>query len=166
MTTTHTIYFHSSLSLSLPYNIIYCYFHLQATYGLFSDDGVLKLPYCIAISGFVCALFAIGIPYLSALRIWLGFSTLFSLMYIVIAVVLSSRDGITAPARDYSIPKSSQSTRVFTTIGSIADLVFAYNTGMLPEIQVSIFFFWITFSVIVALLFVTYYYRQPSGLLW
>lgn len=87
-------------------------------------------------------------------------------MYIVIAVVLSSRDGITAPARDYSIPKSSQSTRVFTTIGSIADLVFAYNTGMLPEIQVSIFFFWITFSVIVALLFVIYYYRQPSGLLW
>ncbi|KAL5656818.1 hypothetical protein ACJX0J_029981, partial [Zea mays] len=111
---------------------------LKATYGLFSDDGVLKLPYCIAISGFVCALFAIGIPYLSALRIWLGFSTLFSLMYIVIAVVLSSRDGITAPARDYSIPKSSQSTRVFTTIGSIADLVFAYNTGMLPEIQATI----------------------------
>ena len=69
-------------------------FHLQATYGLFSDAGVLKLPYCIAISGFVCALFAFGIPYLSALRIWLGFSTLFSLIYIVIAFALSLRDGI------------------------------------------------------------------------
>ncbi|CAD6221800.1 unnamed protein product [Miscanthus lutarioriparius] len=111
---------------------------LKATYGLFSDAGVLKLPYCIAISGFVCALFAFGIPYLSALRIWLGFSTLFSLIYIVIAFVLSLRDGITSPARDYSIPKSSHSTHVFTTIGAVADLVFAYNTGMLPEIQATI----------------------------
>lgn len=67
---------------------------MQATYTLFSDDGALKLPYCIAISGFICALFAFGIPYLSALRIWLGFSTLLSLIYIVIAFVLSLRDGI------------------------------------------------------------------------
>lgn len=67
---------------------------MQATYALFRDDGLLKLPYCIAISGFICALFAFGIPYLSALRIWLGFSTLFSLIYIVIAFVLSLRDGI------------------------------------------------------------------------
>ncbi|OEL17846.1 putative proline transporter 2 [Dichanthelium oligosanthes] len=110
---------------------------MQATYTLFRDDGALKLPYCIAISGFVCALFAFGIPYLSALRIWLGFSTLFSLIYIVIAFVLSLRDGITAPARDYSIP-GSHGTRVFTTIGAVADLVFAYNTGMLPEIQATI----------------------------
>ncbi|CAM0148346.1 unnamed protein product [Urochloa decumbens] len=110
---------------------------LKATYALFRDDGALKLPYCIAISGFICALFAFGIPYLSALRVWLGFSTLFSLIYIVIAFVLSMRDGITAPARDYSIP-GSRGTRIFTTIGAVADLVFAYNTGMLPEIQATI----------------------------
>lgn len=152
---------------------------VQATYVLFRDDDVLKLPYCIVLSGFICALFAFGIPYLSALRIWLGFSTVFSLIYIVIAFVLSLRDGIillvlfsaalptfmapyaflfvviicsvfnmtfrfttdffegiTAPARDYSIP-DSHSTKVFTTIGAVASLVFAYNTGMLPEIQVS-----------------------------
>ncbi|TVU40107.1 hypothetical protein EJB05_13556 [Eragrostis curvula] len=110
---------------------------LKATYVLFRDDGLLKLPYCIAISGFVCALFAFGIPYLSALRIWLGFSTLFSLIYIVIAFVLSLRDGMTTPARDYSIP-GAHSSRVFTTIGAVANLVFAYNTGMLPEIQATI----------------------------
>ncbi|XP_048556875.1 probable proline transporter 2 [Triticum urartu] len=110
---------------------------LKAIYVLFRDDGLLKLPYCIALSGFVCALFAFGIPYLSALRIWLGFSTVFSLIYIVIAFVLSLRDGITAPAKDYSIP-GSESTRVFTTIGAVANLVFAYNTGMLPEIQATI----------------------------
>jgi hypothetical protein len=68
--------------------------NMQATYTLFRDDGLLKLPYCIAIAGFICALFAFGIPYLSALRIWLGFSTVFSLTYIVIAFVLSLKDGI------------------------------------------------------------------------
>ena len=43
--------------------------------------------------------------------------------------------GVKAPARDYSIPGSSTS-KVFTTIGAAANLVFAFNTGMLPEIQV------------------------------
>lgn len=66
---------------------------LQAFYVLFSDDHVMKLPYFIAIAGIVCALFAISIPHLSALRIWLGFSTVFSLVYIVVVLVLSIQDG-------------------------------------------------------------------------
>ena len=40
-----------------------------------------------------------------------------------------------SPARDYSIPGDGVS-KIFTTIGASANLVFAYNTGMLPEIQV------------------------------
>lgn len=68
-------------------------FQGKAVYVLYKDDGVLKLPYCIAIAGFVCAIFAFGIPYLSALRIWLAVSTVLSLIYIVIAFVLSVRDG-------------------------------------------------------------------------
>ncbi|PON87578.1 Amino acid transporter, transmembrane domain containing protein [Trema orientale] len=110
---------------------------LKAVYVLFSDDGALKLPYCIAIAGFVCALFAIGIPHLSALRIWLGFSTFFSLVYIVAAFVLSLQDGIKEPKRDYSIPGTTTS-KIFTTIGAAANLVFAFNTGMLPEIQATV----------------------------
>ena len=43
--------------------------------------------------------------------------------------------GIKAPERDYSIPGSNIS-KIFTTIGASANLVFAFNTGMLPEIQV------------------------------
>ena len=66
---------------------------LQAIYVLYRDDNLLKLPYCIAIAGIVCALFAFGIPHLSALRLWLGFSTSFSLVYIVAALVLSLKDG-------------------------------------------------------------------------
>ncbi|XP_059458542.1 proline transporter 1-like [Corylus avellana] len=110
---------------------------LKAVYVLFRDDHVLKLPYCIVIAGFVCALFAIGIPHLSALRIWLGFSTFFSLVYIIIAFVLSVKDGIGAPARDYDIPGTTTS-KIFTTIGATANLVFAFNTGMLPEIQATV----------------------------
>lgn len=110
---------------------------LKAVIVLFSDDNVMKLPYCIALAGFVCALFAIGIPHLSALRIWLGFSTFFSLVYIIAAFVLSLQDGIKAPKRDYSIPGTTTS-KIFTTIGAAANLVFAFNTGMLPEIQATV----------------------------
>ncbi|KAJ6720527.1 PROLINE TRANSPORTER 1 [Salix viminalis] len=110
---------------------------LKAVYALFSDDHVMKLPYFIALSGFVCALFAMSIPHLSSLRLWLGVSTVFSLIYIVVAFVLSVKDGIEAPARDYSIPGTTQS-KIFTTIGASANLVFAFNTGMLPEIQATI----------------------------
>ncbi|CAK7325792.1 unnamed protein product [Dovyalis caffra] len=111
---------------------------LKAVYVLFRDDNVMKLPYFIAISGFVCALFAISIPHLSALRVWLGVSTVFSLIYIVAAFVLSVKDGIEAPARDYSIPGTTTTSKIFTTIGASANLVFAFNTGMLPEIQATV----------------------------
>ena len=77
---------------------------LQAVIVMFSDHNVMKLPYCIAIAGFVCALFAIGIPHLSALRIWLGFSTFFSLVYIVAAFVLSLKDGKLGPIFLNQIP--------------------------------------------------------------
>ncbi|KAK4776806.1 hypothetical protein SAY86_005494 [Trapa natans] len=108
---------------------------LKAIYVLFRDDHTMKLPYFIAIAGFVCAMFAIGIPHLSALRIWLGFSTFFSLVYIIIAFALALKDGINSSPRDYTIPGTGTS-KIFTTIGAAANLVFAYNTGMLPEIQV------------------------------
>lgn len=66
---------------------------LQAVYVTYQDDHVMKLPYFTAIAGFVCSMFAIGIPHLSALRIWLGFSTCFSLVYILVAFSLSLKDG-------------------------------------------------------------------------
>ncbi|ESW13805.1 hypothetical protein PHAVU_008G227600 [Phaseolus vulgaris] len=110
---------------------------LKAAYVLFRNDDGMKLPHFIAIAGLVCAMFAICIPHLSALGIWLGFSTVLSLVYIVIAFLLSVKDGVKSPPRDYSIPGTSTS-KIFTTIGASANLVFAYNTGMLPEIQATI----------------------------
>ncbi|KAL4575045.1 hypothetical protein LXL04_021885 [Taraxacum kok-saghyz] len=110
---------------------------LKATYVLYTDEHEMKLPYFVAIAGFACGLFAICIPHLSALRFWLGFSTFFSLVYIVIAFSLSLRDGIRDPPRDYGIP-GSNINKIFTTIGACASLVFAFNTGMLPEIQATV----------------------------
>ncbi|XP_017242480.1 proline transporter 1 isoform X3 [Daucus carota subsp. sativus] len=110
---------------------------LKAVYVLYTHDHIMKLSYFIAITGFVCGLFAISIPNLSALRFSLGLSTVFSLIYIVVAIVLSVRDGIRAPPRDYSIP-GTDTSKIFTTIGAMASLVFAFNTGMLPEIQATV----------------------------
>lgn len=110
---------------------------LKAIYVLFRDDHILKLPHFIAMAGLVCAIFAFGIPHLSALRIWLGFSTFFSLIYIIAAFVLSLRDGMNAPARDYSIP-GSKASKIFSSVGAAANLLFAFNTGMLPEIQATV----------------------------
>ncbi|CAN1281372.1 Proline transporter 1 [Linum perenne] len=110
---------------------------LKAAYVLFDQDGPMKLPYFIVIAGFVCGLFAISIPHLSALRVWLGVSTLLSLIYIIIAIVLAVKDGINAPARDYNVPGTTRS-KIFTTVGAATNLFFAFNTGMLPEIQATI----------------------------
>ncbi|QHN82148.1 hypothetical protein S245_070412 [Arachis hypogaea] len=107
-----------------------------ATYLLFWDDHTMKLPYFIAIAGFVCALFATGIATLSALGVWLGIQ-LSSLAYIVISFVLSLKDGLNAPPRDFSIPGDGAG-KIFSIIGASANLVFAYNTDMLPEIQATI----------------------------
>ncbi|XP_071734479.1 proline transporter 1-like [Rutidosis leptorrhynchoides] len=110
---------------------------LKAIYIIFRDDNTMKLPYFIAIAGLTCGLFAICIPHLSALKIWLGLSTFFSLVYIVTAIVLSLRDGIKAAPRDYSLP-GTPTSKIFTIIGASASLVFAFNTGMLPEIQATV----------------------------
>jgi len=66
---------------------------VQAVYVLFRDNCLMKLPHFIAIAGVVCAILAIGIPHLSALGIWLGVSTILSIIYIIVAIVLAAKDG-------------------------------------------------------------------------
>ncbi|XP_051143546.1 proline transporter 1-like [Andrographis paniculata] len=110
---------------------------LKAVYILFRDDHIMKLPHFIAIAALSCGLFAISIPHLSALRVWLGFSTFFSMVYIIVGCALSLKDGMETPPRNYKVPETNVS-RVFTTIGAIANAVFSFNTGMLPEIQATV----------------------------
>ncbi|CAH9113198.1 unnamed protein product [Cuscuta europaea] len=110
---------------------------LKAFYVLFRDDHVMKLPYFIIIAGVACLLFAVAIPHLSALRIWLGVSAFLSLVYLLATFVLSIKDGVNAPPRDYNIP-GTKIGKIFTTIGAAGNLVFAFNTGMIPEIQATV----------------------------
>ncbi|GMI80821.1 PROLINE TRANSPORTER 2, proline transporter 2 [Hibiscus trionum] len=111
---------------------------LKACYVLFNEEHSLKLPHFIAIEGLVCILFAVSTPHLSSLRVWLGCSTVLSLIYIIVACVLATNDGMNAPPRDYTIHSKSTMDRIFSTIGASANLVFAFNTGMLPEIQATV----------------------------
>ncbi|KAE8689604.1 Proline transporter 1 [Hibiscus syriacus] len=110
---------------------------LKACYVLFTDDHTMKLPYFTGIAGFACILFAILTPNLSSLRAWLGCSTILSLIYIIVASVLSARDGIKLPPRDYSI-HGTISSKIFEIIGASSSLLFAFNTGMVPEIQATL----------------------------
>lgn len=66
----------------------------QAFYVLFEDDHRMKLAYFIAIAGLACVLFAIAVPTMSSLRIWLVISSVFSLIYLTVAFVLALRDGM------------------------------------------------------------------------
>lgn len=43
--------------------------------------------------------------------------------------------GVKAPPRDYHIPGSGEN-KIWAIIGAIGNLFFAFNTGMIPEIQV------------------------------
>lgn len=63
--------------------------------------------------------------------------TSLSLIYIVITLTLSIRQGMNSPARDYQIHGSRQS-KIFNCIGALANLCFLYNTGILPEIQATV----------------------------
>lgn len=110
---------------------------MKAIYTFYDNEGILKLPYCITITGIVCGIFALSIPHLSALRLWLGVSTLLSLIYIIVTIVLSIKDGFNNSSRDYEIP-GSKTTKIFSSIGAAANIVFVYNSGMLPELQATI----------------------------
>ncbi|KAK8487227.1 hypothetical protein V6N11_013950 [Hibiscus sabdariffa] len=111
---------------------------LKACYFLlFPEDHTMKLPYFTGMAGFVCILFAISTPNLSSLRAWLGCSTILSLIYIIVASVLAAQDAIKLPPRDYSI-QGTTTEKIFEIIGASSSLLFAFNTGMVPEIQATL----------------------------
>ncbi|XVE99657.1 hypothetical protein REPUB_Repub03eG0218500 [Reevesia pubescens] len=56
---------------------------------------------------------------------------------IIVAYMLTAKDGINTPPKDYSIHNESPNI-IFTTIGASASLVFAFNTVMLLELQATV----------------------------
>ncbi|MBA0629772.1 hypothetical protein Godav_024276, partial [Gossypium davidsonii] len=55
-----------------------------------------------------------------------------------LSLICSPDVRLNAPPRDYTIHWTSTTSRIFSTIGASANLVFAFNTGMLPEIQATV----------------------------
>jgi hypothetical protein len=108
---------------------------LQAIFGAFSDNTSVKLAGWIVIAGVCFGLFAFVVPTLHALRFFSSCSLFLSLIYTCIAIGVSFSDGLKSPPRDYSL-KGTRADRTFNAIGALATIAFAYNTGILPEMQV------------------------------
>ncbi|GLJ41097.1 hypothetical protein SUGI_0851270 [Cryptomeria japonica] len=96
----------------------------------------LKLPEFIMISGFTYFIFAFWVPHLSALGMWYGISAFFTVLYIAISMIISIKDGKSG-SKDYNITGQKEE-KIFNALGAIAAIVFANNSGMLPEIQATL----------------------------
>lgn len=111
----------------------------RALKDIFSECNsctTLKLPEFIMISGVVYFVFAFIVPHLSAMGTWFGISALLTAIYIVILMAISIKDG-NSRLEKYNIQGTMQQ-KVFNSLGSIAALVFANNSGMVPEIQATL----------------------------
>jgi hypothetical protein len=108
---------------------------LKAIWGAFSDNTSIKLAGWIVIAGICFGLFAFVVPNLHALRFFSTCSLLLSLIYTCIAIAIAFSDGLRSAPRDYSL-KGTKADRTFNAIGALATIAFAYNTGILPEMQV------------------------------
>ncbi|KAH9541725.1 hypothetical protein CY35_14G080600 [Sphagnum magellanicum] len=101
------------------------------------NSSNLKLATWIVIAGVCFALFAFMVPTLHALRFFSTCSLLLSLIYTCIAIALAFSNGLKDPPRDYSL-LGTKADRTFHAIGALATIAFAYNTGILPEMQATI----------------------------
>jgi len=110
---------------------------LKAIWGAFSDNTSVKLAGWIVIAGICFGLFAFVVPNLHALRFFSTCSLLLSLIYTCIAIAIAFSDGLRSAPRDYSL-KGTKADRTFNAIGALATIAFAYNTGILPEMQSTI----------------------------
>jgi hypothetical protein len=108
---------------------------LKAIWGAFTDDTSVKLADWIVVAGVCFGLFAFVVPNLHALRFFSTCSLFLSLIYTCIAIGVAFSDGLKAGPRDYSL-KGTKADRTFNAIGALATIAFAYNTGILPEMQV------------------------------
>ncbi|KAG0606815.1 hypothetical protein M758_9G170100 [Ceratodon purpureus] len=106
---------------------------LKAISGI---TGMHLAPW-IFIAGTAYLCFATVVPNLSALRHFSAFSLALSFTYTMVAVIISIKDGLQAAPRNYSLPGTT-TNQAFNAIGALATIAFAFNTGMLPEMQATI----------------------------
>ncbi|KAK9995605.1 hypothetical protein SO802_020291 [Lithocarpus litseifolius] len=98
------------------------------------SDSTLRLQYYIIITGAAYFLFAFLIPTMSAMRRWLGISTILTFTYIIILLVVLVKDGKSNKNKDYKI-HGSKVDKVFNGFGAISAIIACNTSGLLLEIQ-------------------------------
>ncbi|KAG0607311.1 hypothetical protein M758_8G018700 [Ceratodon purpureus] len=98
----------------------------------------VTLPGWVGVAGAVICIFACMIPNLHALRFFSTCSLLLSFIFTFIAIYVAFRDGVKDnQPRDYSL-KGSPIAKTFNVLGALATIAFAFNTGILPEMQATV----------------------------
>lgn len=102
--------------------------------NLVFSDSTLRLQYFIIITGIAYFLFAIVVPNVSAMRVWLGASAVLTSIYCIILLVALANDGKTNRRKDYEV-KGSTVDQVFNGFGAVSAIIVCNTSGMLLEIQ-------------------------------
>ncbi|KAF7135669.1 hypothetical protein RHSIM_Rhsim08G0180100 [Rhododendron simsii] len=98
------------------------------------SNSPLRLQYFIMITGATYFMFAFLVPTMSAMRRWLGISTILTFTYILILLVVLVKDGKTNENREYKI-SGSKVDKVLNAFGAISAIIVCNTSGLLLEIQ-------------------------------
>ncbi|ONI08185.1 hypothetical protein PRUPE_5G162500 [Prunus persica] len=98
------------------------------------SDSPLRLQYFIVVTGATYFIYSFLIPTISAMRRWLGPSTVLTFAYIVILLVVAVKDGKANTKRDYAI-HGNKAGRVLNAFGAISAIIVCNTSGLLLEIQ-------------------------------
>lgn len=109
---------------------------LKEIYLEFNKSSRMTLQEFVIISGVLYFAFAFVVPHLSAMKFWCGISAIFTVIYIVIALKLSISNG-QSNSKNYNLTGTRQQ-KVFNALNGIAAIIFASNSGMLPELQATL----------------------------
>ncbi|KAK9108314.1 hypothetical protein Syun_024325 [Stephania yunnanensis] len=99
------------------------------------SGSTMRLQYFIIIAGVAYFVFSFLVPNISAMRGWLGLSTVATIIYVVGSMVILGKDGTSNKNKDYTIQGKSEVDKVFNAFSSIATIVVCNSSGLLPEIQ-------------------------------
>ncbi|XP_073386039.1 proline transporter 3-like [Physcomitrium patens] len=111
---------------------------LKAIAAAFTVGRHVTLPGWVGVAGAVICVFAFLVPTLHAFRFFSTCSLLLSCVYIFTSVGIALTDGVKAKfSRDYSL-KGSNTEKAFNALGAMATIAFAFNTGILPEMQATV----------------------------
>lgn len=109
---------------------------LKEIYLEFNNSSTMTLQDFIIISGVLYFAFAFLVPNLSAMRMWCGISAFFTFIYIAILMKMSISNG-KSNSKNYKLNGTSQQ-KVFNALNGIAAIIFASNSGMVPDLQATL----------------------------